>query len=144
MNKYKLMKENHQKEVNEFPMFFAFSQEQFAEGMKKLGLDPNEKDKICPIGSSGGFLLKSDVKKFKEMMDRHDKELKDTMSNDDQFIFDMFDYELGNHEYVVTYDPTDAIYALGLTETEVQNDERLYNALTKACEAQKEWYRLHG
>lgn len=35
---YVQMKERHQKEVNEFPMMWAFNNDQFAQGMKKLGL----------------------------------------------------------------------------------------------------------
>jgi len=38
MNSYLELKEKHQKEVNEFPMFFAFNDKQFKEGMKKFGL----------------------------------------------------------------------------------------------------------
>ena len=37
-NKYDEIKEKHQQRVNNFPMIFAFSQEQLYEGMKKLGL----------------------------------------------------------------------------------------------------------
>ena len=49
MNRYVELKRRQEKEVNEFPMFFAFSKEQFSEGMKKLGLEPDEKDKIYSI-----------------------------------------------------------------------------------------------
>ena len=39
MNKYDEIKEKHQKIVNKFPMKFAFSDEQFNQGMKELGLE---------------------------------------------------------------------------------------------------------
>ena len=45
-----------QKEWNDFPMFFAFSQEQFSEGLKKFNV--TKKD-IYSI-ESGGFIRKSD------------------------------------------------------------------------------------
>ena len=35
MNSYVEMKERHQKEVNEFPMKFAFSDEQFKKAMEE-------------------------------------------------------------------------------------------------------------
>ena len=49
MNKYDEIKEKHQKIVNEFPMKFAFSDEQFNRGMKELGLDPKDIDKVVSI-----------------------------------------------------------------------------------------------
>jgi len=71
------------------------------------------------------------------MIDRHDKEMKEAMANDDEFVLNMFSYELANHEYCITYDVSDTLDALGLTIDEVRNDERLSNALQKACELQK-------
>ena len=37
-NKYDELREIHQKRVNEFPLMFAFNQEQFDNGMKNWGL----------------------------------------------------------------------------------------------------------
>lgn len=39
-NQYQEMRNHQQAEVNAFPMFFAFNKQQFAEGMRKLGLSP--------------------------------------------------------------------------------------------------------
>ncbi|NYC95061.1 hypothetical protein DFN09_003048 [Clostridium acetobutylicum] len=65
------------------------------------------------------------------MLNRHDKEIKEAMKND-TFIFDMFYYELGNHEYSITYELGDTLDSLSLTYEEVQNDKRLLNALDLA------------
>ena len=35
VNKYLLLKEKHEKRINNFNMFFAFSKEQLKEGLKK-------------------------------------------------------------------------------------------------------------
>ena len=43
INKYAEMKREHQAEIENFPMFFAFSNEQFDENIKKVGLTPK-----CP------------------------------------------------------------------------------------------------
>lgn len=144
MNNYKSMKEKQQKEFNEFPMFFAFSDEQFEEGMKKLGLNPSETDKIYKFGGTGGFYRKENATLLHEMLKRHDEEMNNAIKNDDEFIFDMFNYELGNHEYIVTYDVSDTLSALGFTIDEVNNDKRLSDALQRACKAQKEWYAING
>lgn len=58
---YVQMKERHQKEVNEFPMMWAFNNDQFAQGMKKLGLQETDTDKIYRI-APGGFIRKTDAR----------------------------------------------------------------------------------
>ena len=37
-NQYQEMRNRQQAEINAFPMFFAFNKQQFAEGMRTLGL----------------------------------------------------------------------------------------------------------
>ena len=46
---YLELKWKHQKEFNEFPMFFAFNRKQFDEGMKTLGLKPNQTNKVTVL-----------------------------------------------------------------------------------------------
>lgn len=78
-------------------MFFAFTQESFEKGMKKLGLNPLEVDKIYKIGYTGGFYKREDSKMLYKMFERHSKELQKAIKNDktrDGFIFQMFNYEL--------------------------------------------------
>lgn len=142
MNTYKTMKEQHQKEVNDFPMFFAFSNKQFEEGMKKLGLNSSETDKIYSL-NGGGYYKKTDAEKLHNMFARHDEEMKKEMSNS-EFVYDMFDYELGNHEYTYTYDITQTIDSLGLSIEEINSNPILLEGLQKACRDQREWDRLHG
>lgn len=48
------------------------------------------------------------------------------------FIYDMFLYELANHEYCITYDYEETFDALGLTEKQVNADKRLIHGLQKA------------
>ena len=57
-NKYDEIKEKHQQRVNNFPMMFAFSQEQLYDGMKKLGLKSTDTDKIYDMGM-GCFIKKT-------------------------------------------------------------------------------------
>lgn len=146
MNAYRELKEKQQAEVNAFPMFFAFSQSQFDEGMKKLGLEPDETDKIYKLGNTGGFYRKSDSKALHDMFDRHDKETEDAIAADETgegFIADMFSYELSNHEYGYTRDVEPALMALGLTLDEINADQRLVHGLHKAHKEEIEWYEKH-
>lgn len=136
MSKYTEMKERHQTEVNAFPMFFAFNNTQFEEGMRKLGLDPSDLGEIYRFGNTGGFYRKEDALDLQGMLDRHDKELASAMQSDEEFCVAAFNYELANHEYCVTLDVTDAIYALGLTLEEVESNPILLNGLKKAVKLQ--------
>lgn len=136
MNKYAEMIRQHQAEFNKFPMFFAFSDSRFAEGMEKLGLKPSDTDKIYRMGNTGGFYRKSDSGKLRDMTQRHKDELKQAIAEDKDgtdFAYDMFYYELQNHEYCITLDVDDAISACGFTPEEVTADKILSKALGKAA-----------
>lgn len=139
-NKYKELRDKHQTEFNEFPIKFAFSDEQFKKAMEELGLTENDTDKIVSIGASG-FIRKSDVEKFNEMNKRHRQEEKEAINADttgEGYIKDMFDYELANHEYGYTYDLTDTLEALDLTKDDINKDERLKHGLDLALKRYKE------
>ena len=134
MNKYTELKIKQEKEINAFPLGAAFGNKQFAEMMNKWGLTENDTDKIYHIGG-GCYIRKSDHAAFHEMLDRHDRERKAAIAKDttgNGYIYDMFLYELGNHEYCITYDLTDTIYALGLSVEEINADKRLLHGLNKA------------
>jgi len=135
-NLYKELKNNHSKEVNNFPMMFAFSQEQFNEGMDKLGLLPTETDKIFSIGM-GGYIKKCDSKQLDEMTTRHETEFNDNIKNDltgDNFIYDMFHYELCNHEYGYTYEIEDTLDSLDMTMESINSNPALIHGLYKATQ----------
>lgn len=134
INKYKEMKDRHQQEFNKFPIMFAFNDEQFKEGIKKLKLDEKETDKLLSIGA-GGFIRKKDTTKFYEMMKKFDNEFKQLISEDktgNGFIKDMFVYEMINHEYSLTLDLEDTLQALNLTTKEISQNENLENGLKLA------------
>ena len=139
MNKYRELKRKHEEEVNKFPFMFAFSEKQFIKGMKKLGLNENDTDKIYDIGC-GGYIRKSDSAKLDEMYKRHDMELKKAIEDDvngEGFIYDMFNYELSNHEYCITYDIGDTLDALGFSIDDVNNNKKLLHGLQLAVKNQE-------
>lgn len=142
MNKYVEMKEKHQKEVNNFPMKFAFSDEQFKKAMEELGLTENDLDKIVGIGA-GGFIRKTDVNAYKEMGKRQFKEFWRAIQEDkvgDGFIKEMFLCELANHEYIITREIDDTLDALGLTEDDIRNNKNLRTGLLLAEKEYLEQY----
>jgi hypothetical protein len=136
-NAYLELKRKHEKEVKDFPMVFAFSDSQFKEAMEKLELTESDTDKIYSIGG-GGFIRKTDSQALKEMTERHSKEMQDAIDSDENgqgFIFDMFDYELANHEYCITWEVEPTLDALGLTYEEVMANEKLKHGLELAKKA---------
>ncbi len=115
-------------------MQFAFSQEQFSEGMAALGLKPTDTDKIYKA-PGGGFYRRQDGPRLEAMMERFDRELADAIADDetgDGFIYEMFLYELDNHEYGYTMDTEDTLRALGYTAKEILGNPRLKRGIEKA------------
>ena len=52
----------------------------------------------------------------------------------------MFDYELANHEYGYTRNPSDAFAALGVSRKAIEKDPRLARGFKKACKHQEDWF----
>ena len=132
---YEQIKARHQKEIDVFPFGCAFNEWQYKEMMKGWGLDPEtDKDKIARV-FSGTFVKKSDLEAFREMMNRHDAELKAAIDADktgEDFIYNAIKYELANHEYYYSGELSPVLDALGLRQSDVDQDEKLKNALEKA------------
>ena len=134
MNAYQEMKDRQQKEFDAFPMGAAFSNQQFKDMMEKWGLTVNDTDKICSIGG-GCYIRKTDKEALCALINRLNREKENAITQDttgDGFIFDMFLYELANHEYCITYDLEDTLDALGLTAEQINADKRLLHGLNKA------------
>lgn len=140
MNAYRALKERQQKEVNNFPMVFAFTNESFYQRIKELwNIEPEEaKEKIISIGA-GGFILKEDRKKITDLIKKLQKELEEAIKADttgNGFIYDMFNYELANHEYLYTRDINDALEALNLSYKDIEKNAALKTGLEKAINHQ--------
>jgi len=103
------LKQKHREEFNGFPIFFAFSDKQMEEGLKKWDVKPG--DLLRTPG--GGFIRESDQDRLFEMLTRHNIEMASALDDDD-FLVDAIRYELGNHEYCITRDYTEAFNAIGI------------------------------
>jgi len=134
METYTEQKARHSKEFSTFEgIFFAFSNDQFAEGMKKLGLAVDDYSSIVSIGA-GGYLLKAKREEFRAFFDRQSQERKD-LKKDEAKLVEAIVYELGNHEYCITGNPQDALDALGFTLETIPQGV-LKRAIKKYNEAQ--------
>ena len=99
MESYRELRDRQQKEFNELPLGFAFSDKQFDEMMEKWGLDPEKDlDKIYRV-PGGGFIQKKDHEHFHEVLDRHNVEMEAAKAAGEDgtgFLYQMFKYELDN------------------------------------------------
>lgn len=98
---YEEYKTKRQKEFNELPIFYAFSDKQFTEQMEKRGLTIADTDKIYRLGDTAGFYLKSDAQIIQDYFNKPD-ELEELLKDYD-FAFGAFYYEMGNHEYHINW-----------------------------------------
>lgn len=134
---YTQLNKKHQDEVNAFPYGFAFNKEQLIKMKEDLPLSKGEK--YIDLGM-GSFVRESDYPALDKMMGRHKDEFDSAIANDttgDGFIFQMFNYELANHEFGYTGDIEPTLDALGLTEKEILASTALSNGLRKASRKQK-------
>lgn len=96
------LQNKHRKEVEDFPIAYAFNDEQLKEALKKLGV---ESTKECvTIFGHGDIVKKENAKPFIEMLKRHTKEVQDRMKTDPEFAEAAFLYEMDNHEYAINLD----------------------------------------
>lgn len=119
-----------QEKMNHLPYIkFAFGDYQTQAVFNSWGLTyPDDLDKVTTIYGAGDIIQKKDVEAFhqwyEEISKPLDDEFQELIKNDD-FVIDMFIYELGNHEYQYSLDDTTVINACGFSMAEFNQDDRL-------------------
>jgi len=137
-SKYLALKTAQRAEFEAFPIQFAFNAEQFKEALSKLGATLEDTDKVCRL-PGGGFIRKTDSAAFFAMIEKHHAEHWAEIAADTDgtgYIYEMFAYELANHEYNYTRDPEPTLDALGLTIAEVEANPVMSTAFKRAKAAQ--------
>lgn len=102
MNKrqeYLNLQKKHQQEFDEFPMAYAFSDQQLEEALVKLGA---EKSECVSVFGHGDIVKKTDIPNLYAMLKRQRKELHEALQDKD-FAEAAFLYEMDNHEYAINY-----------------------------------------
>jgi len=131
---YLELKNRQQAEIDALPMFWAFSNEQFAEALEEHAID---KSVVYRLGRNH-FCRISDVDRIYEVFNAHEQEHYKSIDSDlagTGYIFEMFEYELNNHEYVVTNDVSDTVASLGLTKEDFEWYPQLRIGLRKAIKS---------
>lgn len=111
--------DKQREELNNFPIAYAFNNEQLKEALEKLGAK-SVKECVTIMGH-GDIVKKENAKAFLEMCKRHNKEIKDALLADKEFAEEAFLYEMDNHEYAINYDGDgDVLGCFGLEYDELE------------------------
>ena len=104
---YLTLQEKQRKDLEEFPIAYAFNEEQLKQALEKLGA---KKEECVTLYNCGDVMKKVDVPAFKEMLKRHKEEiyelLKDTQAAEEAFL-----YEMDNHEYAINWSGDEDVLA---------------------------------
>ena len=94
------LKKKHQKEFEDFPIAYAFNDEQLKEALEKLGA---AKEECVTVFGNGDIVKRTNAKSLIEIMRRHDEEVKQKLKDDPDFAEAAFLYEMDNHEYAINW-----------------------------------------
>lgn len=105
--------ERQREELNNFPIAYAFNDEQLQKALEKLGAKSTHE--CVSVMGHGDIVKKEDAPKLVAMFKRHNKELHEALL-DESFAEAAFLYEMDNHEYSINWDGDDDVLGcFGLT-----------------------------
>lgn len=103
---YVRLVERQREELNNFPIAYAFNEQQLDEALEKLGvIDLRD---CVTVFKHGDIVKREDAPKLIELMRRHTQEMADAMK-DKEFAEAAFLYEMDNHEYAINWDGDDDV-----------------------------------
>jgi hypothetical protein len=125
---YLKLKGKHEKEMNDFPIAYAFDGKQLEEALEKLGAT---KEECVTVFGHGDVMKKVDVPRFNAMLKRQDEELLEAMKDDD-FAEGAFLYEMDNHEYAINWSGDEDVLACFNMNTAMLREMGLVDAYRRA------------
>ena len=103
------LKKQHEKELSDFPIAYAFNDKQLEEALAKLGAT---KEECVTVFGHGDIVRRQDAKDLIKMFTRHDKEVKEKLKTDPEFAYAAFLYEMDNHEYAINWSADEDVLAV--------------------------------
>ena len=107
-DEYLELKKRHQKELEDFPIAYAFNDKQLQEALEKLGAT---KEECITVFGHGDIVKRTDAKALIKMLERHDEELKQKLRDDVDFAEAAFLEEMDNHEYAINHSADEDVLA---------------------------------
>lgn len=99
-DEYLELKKKHEKELADFPIAYAFNDEQLQQALEKLGAT---KEECVTVFGHGDIVRRENAKPFIKTLERHTREIKDKLKDDVEFAEAAFRYEMDNHEYCINW-----------------------------------------
>ena len=110
---YMDVRSRHQKEFDEFPIVYAFNDEQLKEALEKLGAT---KEQCVSVFGHGDIVRREDAKALIELLDRQQEELLQRLRDDPIFAEEAFLAEMDNHEHAINWSgDEDVLACFGIT-----------------------------
>ena len=101
--------EKHRKDIEDFPIAYAFNNQQLKEALEKLGA--KDLSECVTVFGHGDIVKKENAPKLVAMIKRNNQEVRDALIHDEKFAEEAFLYEMDNHEYAINWDGDDDVLA---------------------------------
>lgn len=136
---YLKLQEKQRKDLEEFPIAYAFNEEQLQQALEKLGA---KKEECVTLWNCGDVMKRVDVPAFEEMMKRHREEIYELLKNE-QDAEEAFLYEMDNHEYAINWSgDEDVLSCFSLDEKKLNEmglRDAYFRARRKHMDHAREW-----
>ena len=110
---YLEMQKRHQKELEDFPIAYAFNDKQLQEALEKLGAT---KEECVTVFGHGDIVKRENAKKLVKLLEDQREEMLQRIKDDPIFAEAAFLYEMDNHEYAINWSGDDDVLAcFGIT-----------------------------
>ena len=107
------LQKRHQKELEEFPIAYAFNGKQLEEALEKLGA---KKEECVSVFGHGDIVKRENADKLVNMLEQHMEEMWQKLRDDHEFAEAAFLYEMDNHEYAINWSgDEDVLSAFGIS-----------------------------
>ena len=123
MTTYKELKREITESASNYDgIFWAFNDKQFKKGLEDLGLNGADvaSGKLAKLGA-GGFILADKKESYWKHIDGLHAKMERALKNE-AFLLEALIYELINHEFIYTYDASDALASLSLNVDDVPSE----------------------
>lgn len=140
---YAEFKKEREKEIDSFPMFYAYDEKQIREGMRKIKCKSRSELSGVP-GFFGLFMRTVDIPRFFKMVGNRMAETQSRIATDPNFAKAAFLYEMNNCEYAINVDGYEEILSELCINRKFVNDHNLKPLIKEAGEAHYAQMREKG